>query len=99
MVCVPFVALIALVGSSYGVIGGLRASMPMVTWLLYPHGIGIKVELFGEVFIPTGEIGLEPSRFFMATLYHCSPEVRSPIQVPRRVAKIMAATYLPMAKL
>ena len=81
---------------SYAIIGKVRTG-PLVIWLLYRHGIGIKIVTIGDVFLPLDEVDtLEiRGRFLGLTselIHHC-PEVASPIGVPNKVAKIMAAYY------
>jgi hypothetical protein len=76
--------------NSYGIIGGVRATLPLVTWRVYRRGIGIKVSLMGDVFLPVEFIdALELEKGMLSTLYHHSPEVRGPVRVPNYVARFI----------
>jgi hypothetical protein len=77
--------------NSYGIVGGVRATVPMVTWLVYREGLGIKVVLMGDVFLPWDTIDvleLQPGLF--STLYHHCREVNGLIRTPKSVARALA---------
>lgn len=77
--------------NSYGIVGGVRATMPLVTWLIYRQGLGIKVALMGDVFLPWETIDaleLQPGLF--STLNHHCREVNGPIRTPSSVARTLA---------
>ena len=79
---------------SYGIIGGVRATVPLVTWLLYRDGLGIKISIMGDVFLPWETIdALELQSGLMSTLYHHCPEVLGPIRMPNAMARIIAETW------
>lgn len=62
-----------------------------MTWLFYPHGVGLRIAFTGSVFLPWQEIEtLVLQRGNRSMLYHCCPEVRGPIRVPHQVAHLMA---------
>ncbi|HUY92687.1 MAG TPA: hypothetical protein VMV10_28360 [Pirellulales bacterium] len=83
-------------GSS-GRIAKWRFSLPLVTWILFSQGIGIKLWPVGDVFVPRDEIdSLELRGGFLgltSELTHHCPEVRGPIGVPNGVAEMMARCY------
>lgn len=77
--------------NSYGIVGGVRATVPMVTWLVYRTGLGIKAALMGDVFLPWDTIDvleLQPGLF--SILYHHCREVNGPIRTPKSVAGALA---------
>jgi hypothetical protein len=76
---------------SYGAIGQVRCNVPLVTWLIYREGLGIKVFPLGDIFVPWELIDrLELERGLTSTLRHHSPELRGPIRLPNGVARILA---------
>lgn len=81
---------------SYAIIGKV-GSGPTVTWLLYRGGVGIRVAVIGDVFLPLEEIEAIDIRGrawgMMSEMTHHCPEVRSPIGVPNKVAAIMGRYY------
>ena len=84
------------IGGSWGIIGGVRASMPFVTWLLYRGGLGIKISTLGDVFLPWECIDvLELEKGWLSTLYHHWPEVRGPIRLPTFVGRIVSQILPP----
>lgn len=65
-----------------------------MTWLLYREGLGIKISIMGDVFLPWETIdALELQSGLMSTLYHHCPEVLGPIRVPNAIARIIAETW------
>ena len=77
--------------NSYGIVGGVRATMPLVTWLVYCEGLGVKVALMGDVFLPWETIDsleLQPGLF--STLNHHCREVNGLIRTPSSVARTLA---------
>lgn len=77
--------------NSYGTLGRLRLSAPLVSWLIYSTGVGAHIVLFGDVFLPWEAIdSLEHPNSPSATLYHHSAEVRHPIRLPMEVAQRIA---------
>lgn len=74
-----------------------RARVGPAKWLFYPDGVGIKIDLIGDVFLPRDEIEtIEIGAGFMgymSIVWHHSPELKAPIQPPNRVANIMGSHY------
>jgi hypothetical protein len=82
--------------ASWGIIGGIRASFPLVTWLIYRRGLGIKLSPLGDVFLPWESVdALELRRGLLSDLHHHCPEVRGTIRVPTATARIIAQTLPP----
>lgn len=76
--------------NSWAIIGQLSTG-PFVTWLFYRQGVGMKIVFTGDVFLPWQDIeGLVIQRGSRSILYHHCPEVRNPIRLPQKVARIMA---------
>lgn len=76
--------------NSWAVIGELSTG-PFVTWLFYRQGVGMKIAFSGNVFLPWDEVeALAIQRGSRSILYHHCPEVRGPICLPQKVARVMA---------
>ncbi len=74
-----------------------HANIGPLAWMLFKEGIGIKIEILGDVFLPleeidTIELGAGFMDYMSVVCHHC-PELRGPLQVPNHVAQIMAAYY------
>lgn len=83
-------------GNSYGIIGGVRATIPFVTWLVYRGGLGIKLPPLGDVFVPWELVeALELRKGMTSMLYHYSFEIRGPIRMPNYVARFVAPMLAP----
>ena len=75
------------VSGSWGKIGWFRATVPFFTWSVYASGVGISILGVGKVFIPVECITeLRSGRWWgRCKLLHDSPEVRSPVALPKEV--------------
>jgi len=66
-----------------GAIGLLRASAPFFSWHIFRQGLGFSSFGIGKGFIPTQYIQRTQKRWFGGfTVWHVSPEVRSPLVIP-----------------
>lgn len=65
------------------------STVPSVVWRVYPTGLGISIELFGDTFLPFAHIRrVEPGRFSVKVHHDC-PEFNGPIRMPRKVYEAM----------
>jgi hypothetical protein len=71
----------------WGKTGGFLMSIPYVVWTLYPSGLGIKMPIIGEVFIPVENIVELKKEAYLPfwppyQLIHNSIELTNPIILP-----------------
>lgn len=86
---------IAVFYASYGRFARLNCTVPMVTWIIYRSGLGIKIALFGNAYIPARDImSLWPDRW-ACVMEHGNAEIRGPILLPRKVAQAIEDIVLP----
>ena len=70
---------------SSGIVGHMSATVPFVSWFLFAEGIGFSVLGVGDGFIPLHLIRRTADRtFYGFTVWHDSPEVRSPVVLPSK---------------
>ncbi|HJT33884.1 MAG TPA: hypothetical protein VJ783_17690 [Pirellulales bacterium] len=87
---------IAVFYASYGRFGRLNCTVPMITWIVYRSGLGIKIALFGNVYLPARDIvSILPGRWLSCTMEHDNQEVRGPILLPMNVARAVESIVLP----
>jgi hypothetical protein len=85
-----------------GRIGWLSIS-GLLTWSVYPSGLGFSVPFVGKGFIPVSDISNMRKGVGMLAIYmiaHTNPEVRSPLivrntNIYQRLAQLFAAEQLP----
>jgi hypothetical protein len=66
-----------------GMIGLLHATAPFFSWHIFREGLAFNALGVGKGFIPTRYIQRTQKRFFGGfTVWHESPEVRSPLVIP-----------------
>lgn len=67
---------------SGGIVGWLVASWPFFTWSVYQAGVGLSIWGCGDAFLPVSSIARFQRRTWRGcTIWHGSPEVRSPIVI------------------
>lgn len=82
--------------ASYGRFARLNCTVPMVTWIVYRSGLGIKIALFGNAYIPARDIvSLSFNRLTGCLMVHDTAEIRSPILLPTKVAQAIEGIGLP----
>lgn len=87
---------VAVFYASYGRFARLNCTVPMVTWIVYHSGLGIKIALFGNAYIPARDIvSLAEGRWTGWVLEHQNPEIRGPILLPAKVARAVEQVVLP----
>ena len=69
--------------SSYGTVGLMNATVPLVSWSVYPEGLKVKMFAAGEGFIELAEM----DHLSGGKLVHHSKVVRSPLRMPPAVAE------------
>jgi len=68
-----------------GAIGLLQATAPFFSWHIFREGLGFNALGIGKGFIPTRYIQRTQKRWFGGfTVWHASPEVRSPLVIPSK---------------
>lgn len=74
------------ISHSWGRFGRMSATWPMVTWHIFPSGLGVSIERIGDFFIPWHAItAIEPGFLGKWTISHTWPEARTPIVAPNAV--------------
>lgn len=69
--------------SSGGMVGWANASAPLITWKVYPNGIGFLFFGIGKGYVPFTEVTRSRRGLFGGcVLYHNNQEVRSPLRIP-----------------
>jgi hypothetical protein len=81
---------------SHGGVWWFRASVPFVTWTVFPSGLGISILGIGTAFLPAEQITELKQGLFSRVLRHTSPELRNPVYMPgRRLAREVTAILPP----
>jgi hypothetical protein len=77
---------------SWGAVGGLHSTVPFVSWLIYPMGIGIRLWGSGAVFLPLAAITSVQYGFLgQCVISHSWHELRSPVKGPAEIGKMIEA--------
>lgn len=75
-------------------VGGLFSTIPTVTWTIYPTGLGIKIFMIGQVFLPRKLIcSLNRNTKGQCVISHACAEIRSPIYGPGWLCELMDAQW------
>jgi hypothetical protein len=65
---------------SWGTIGNVNATYPLLIWLFFPDGVGIDAKSLGKAYLPADRITLiEKRRLGQYVVHHNCTEIRSPI--------------------
>jgi hypothetical protein len=85
---------ILVIQGSWGTVGRLNSTVPLVTWRIYPMGIGIQMWLTGSVFLPLAAITAVQYNFFgQCTISHSWHELRSPVKGPGIIGKTIETAW------
>ncbi len=71
-------------------VGNLRMTWPCASWLVFSSGLGMRIDIIGKAFLPLETILAWEQRWIGYTVYHNSPEVRSPLAMPEKVYTALA---------
>jgi hypothetical protein len=84
---------------TYGGVGysGMRASIPLVTWSVGEQGIAVQINSICRAFVTRDELASLEKGWTGDFLHHTSPEVRTPLFLPRDVGEAVAATFFAAA--
>ncbi len=81
---------------SWGAVGELHNSWPLVTWGFFRDGIGIDMALTGRAYLPADcMIRMEKRSLGRYVLHHNCVELRSPVVMPFRAYSAMLASLAP----
>jgi hypothetical protein len=85
----------AVFSGTHGGVGyfGMRASSPFVTWSVGEQGIAVRMDSICRAFVPHKELTSLEKGWTGDFLHHTSPEVRTPLFMPRDVGEAVAATF------
>jgi hypothetical protein len=68
-----------------GDVGWCRATVPFVSWAVYPQGLSVSLLFIGTGYVPFSEIKrIKPLFWGGCQIFHTSAEVRSPLLIPAR---------------
>jgi hypothetical protein len=59
------------------------------TFWFFPEGVGIRYHWFGDVFVPYEKVQQVCEVDFQSEIWHTSPEIRSPIRIPRAIGTMV----------
>ena len=78
--------------ASYGRIGSVRFTWPLIEWSVGREGVLIKMQLLGSAFIPAKLIiRLTRGAWIYDVLEHDCPEIASPVYLPKDVCEAVSS--------